>query len=57
VAFQNTSDDGGNASITPEYPQNPVSHHLHPAASAHAKPEVTFGLVPLCRKNHLATYT
>ena len=34
----------------------PVCHPSHPAANAHTEPRVTFGLVLLCRKTHLATY-
>jgi hypothetical protein len=55
VAFQNTLDHG-NAGITPGYPQNPICHPLHPAANAHAKPELPLGLYSCAEKNHLATY-
>ena len=38
VAFHNSLDDG-NASITPEYPQKPLCHPFHPAATRITNPE------------------
>ena len=42
--------DDTNAGITPGYPQKPFCHPFRPAVNAHTKTEVTFGLVPLGRK-------
>ena len=42
--------DDTNAGITPGYPQKPFCHPFRSAVNAHTKTEVTFGLVPLCRK-------
>jgi len=56
VAFHNSLDDT-NPTFTPGYPQNRLCHPLHPAASAHNKPGVTFAFVLLCQKKLIQPLT
>jgi hypothetical protein len=54
MPFHNSLDDG-NASITPKYRQNPLCHPISSRCQRAYQTRVTFGLVFLCRKKHLAT--